>query len=372
MAEESGQERTQQATSKRLQEAREKGQIARSRELATMAVLMGAAGGLLITGHYVIDRMAALMRHGLSIPRNVLMDPARAPAWLGHALIDAMLIMAPLLAILTVVALIGQFALGGVAFSAEAIVPKWEKLDPVKGLQRLFSWNALAELFKAIVKFVLVGVIAALVLRHEAPRLLMLAREPLRPALADTVGLLAWSFLWLSAALILVAAADVPFQLWDHARKLRMTHQEVRDESKETEGNPQMRARVRQVQREMAQRRMMEAVPKADVVITNPTHYAVALSYDDSRAGAPRLVAKGADLVAAEIRRRAEQASVPIVPAPPLARAIYHNTKLDQEIPRALYLAVAQVLAYVYQLRTGAPPAPLPALPVPDDVQGVD
>ncbi len=370
MAEDSGQERTEQATPKRLREAREKGDIARSRELATMAVLLAAALGLLMTGRYAVERMASLMRQGLAVPRAVLLDPALLPQWLGHALTGMLLVLAPVLAILVVAALAGQFALGGVAFSPAGLAPKLEKLDPVKGLQRLFSWRALAEFLKAIAKCLLVGVVAVLVLRHEMPRLLMLGREPLQPALADAVTLLVHAFVWLASALVLVAAADVPFQLWDHARKLRMTRQELRDEAKETEGNPQMRARVRQVQREMARRRMMEAVPTADVVITNPTHYAVALSYDDSRAGAPRLVAKGADLIAAEIRRRAEAAAVPVVPAPPLARAIFHNTELDQEIPRALYLAVAQVLAYVYQLRAGAHPAPLPALRVPAELSG--
>lgn len=368
MAEDSGQERTEEATPKRRREAREKGQVARSRELGTMTVLMAGAIWMLVMGEAAMARLAALMTTTLSPPPAVLMDSSLLTRWFGNALWEGFWLVAPLLTMLVVAALVSPVALGGLAFSPAAIAPKLEKMSPIKGLARIFSWNGAIEFVKALAKFLLVSAVAVLVLRAAAPELLLLARQSLEPAVAHAAHLLAWAFLWLSAVLVLVAAIDVPFQLWDHTRKLRMTHQEVRDEHKESEGNPEVRARVRQVQREMAQRRMMEAVPDADVVITNPTHYAVALRYDAERAGAPRLVAKGAGEVAGRIRERAEAAGVPMFAAPPLARAIYFNTRLDQEIPRGLYLAVAQVLAYIYQLRAGAAPEPPAELPVPGEL----
>lgn len=368
MAEDSGQERTEQPTPKRLKEAREKGQIARSRELGTTLALLLSALSLLLLGRHTARQFEILMHSGLSLPRSLIMDPNRICGWFAHMILHGLWLCSPLFGVLMVAAVASNMALGGVAFSGQSLMPKPEKLNPLRGLGRIFSSKGLMELGKALTKFTLVAGVALLVLRSQAATLLGLGRQPLGDALAQMASLLAWGFLWLAGSLVLVAAVDVPFQLWDHNRNLKMTQQELRDELKETEGNPEVKGRLRRLQREMSQRRMMEAVPTADVVLTNPTHYAVALAYDDNRMGAPRVVAKGADLVAFRLRDIAREAEVPVMEMPPLARAIYHNTPLDGEIPRALYVAVAQVLAYVYQLRAGLTPETPPEVDVPDEL----
>lgn len=272
---------------------------------------------------------------------------------------------------LVVAALLGPIALGGWSFSSKAISFNWGKLDPVKGLGRIFAWRGFMELVKTLIKFIVVTTISALLLWQLAGQLLILGDEPLRQGLAHAAQILAWSFLGLSGVLILIALVDVPFQIFQHNRELKMTKQEVKDEMKETEGRPEVKSRIRTIQREMAQRRMMEEVPKADVVIVNPTHFAVALRFDYNM-NAPRVVAKGADLIAARIRKLADQHDVLVFSAPPLARALYFSTELNQEIPAGLYVAVAQVLAYVFQLKRATVegefrPQPPTELPVPDE-----
>jgi flagellar biosynthetic protein FlhB len=279
--------------------------------------------------------------------------------------------LAPLFLLLLAAAVLAPSALGGWIFSASSLALRIERLDPVRGLQRMFSLRALVELLKGVAKVVVVGAVAGLLLwglRHD---LAAMAAQPLEPALRHAVVVVGWSGLALSASTLLIAAADVPFQLFDHARKLRMTTQQVRDEMKETEGRPEVKTRIRQLQRQLARSRMMAAVPKADVVITNPTHYAVALRYDVGRAAAPVLLAKGSELVALRIREIAEANGVPVVSSPRLARAIFFSTELEAEIPAGLYLAVAQVLAYVFHLRNhhrgrGAAPVLPEDLPVPE------
>ncbi len=372
MAENSdGQERTEQATPKRQQDARRKGQIPRSRELNTLAMLMAAAGTLVVSGGHMAAQFADLLRNGLSFDRRAIFSPRGLIDAMDMALGAGLSLVAPFFVISVVVALASSVALGGWGFSAESLTPKFDKLNPIKGLKRLFAVRGLVELLKALAKFLLVGGVGIGLFLHYSSELIGLGYESVEAALAHAGEILARSFLVLSATLILVAAVDVPFQLWDHKRNLKMTKQEVKDESKDTEGKPEVKSRIRQMQREIAQRRMMEAVPEADVVITNPTHYAVALKYDEARMGAPVVVAKGKDLIAREIRERAIAAEVPIVSAPPLARAIFFSTELDQEIPAALYLAVAQVLAYVFQLRTagrhgGDVPPPPADIEVPE------
>ncbi len=375
MAEDTGQERTERATPKRLREARERGQVARSRELGSAALLTTGAATLLIAGGHMGGRTAALMRDALALRGAELGRPEALLARLAEALAAGYLTAAPLLVVAVVAAVAATLAVGGWVFSAQAVAFRPEKLDPVKGLQRIFSVQGLVELVKAVAKFALVLAVAVAVLAWEAPEILGLAREPLPAALAHAGRLFAVTFLLLAAALVLVAAADVPFQLWNHARQLRMTRQEVKDELKDTEGRPEVRSRIRQIQRQMAQQRMMAEVPRADVVVTNPTHYAVALRYEEGRRAAPVVVAKGADLVALRIRALAREAGVPVLELPPLARALYRSTDLGREIPAALYVAVAQVLAYVYQVRAaraaGAPEPPPPAeVPVPEDLAG--
>jgi flagellar biosynthetic protein FlhB len=373
MAGEDGQERTERATPKRLREAREKGQIPRSREFNTMALLMGLAGAMLLIGDDLLSGVAEMMHKGLIIERTQVFDTTVMISTFGRTLQDALWLLTPFFLVALVIALVAPLAIGGWGFSFQAVSFKWEKLDPVKGLKRLFAWRGLVELLKAIAKFLLVATVSVLMLWHLAGEFLSLGSQSLAQGMAHAAHLYGWAFLVLSATLVVIAAVDVPFQLWDHARQLRMTRQEVKDEFKETEGHPELRARIRAAQREMAQRRMMEDVPKADVVVTNPTHFAVALKYDQDKMRAPRLVAKGTDLVAGHIRRVAAANGVPVFEAPPLARALYHSTDIGREIPAGLYVAVAQVLAYVYQVKVarrqgGVEPSRPSNLPVPDEL----
>ena len=368
----SGQDRTEEATPRRRQQAQEKGQVPRSRELTTTVLLLGGTAGLMMLSGYMIEGLSALFREGLALDRQMIFLKDAGLLQLGRLTGAAALVLAPFCALLFLLAAAMPVALGGWSFSGEAMAPKLSKLDPIKGLGRLFGPRGLMELLKALAKFLLVGSVAALVLWWELDELLSLSGLPLEQALAQTAWLAGYTLLGVSAATALVAAVDVPFQLWQHNKQLRMTRQEVRDEFKETEGRPEVKARIRQLQQEMAQRRMMEAVPDADVVVTNPSHYAVALKYESQR-GAPRVLAKGKDLVAKAIRDRADAAGVPRIELPPLARALYAHTRLNEEIPPPLYLAVAQVLAYVFRLRsarnlgTAWPTAP-GSVPVPDDL----
>jgi len=367
------QEKTEQPTPKRLREAREKGQVARSRELNTTLVLLAGAGSLLILGGPMLSRIQEIVRRSFALEREVVFDPGMMHALLTLRITEALIMLLPLFGVLAVAAVLGPISMGGGGFSGKALAPKWSKLDPIAGLKRIFSWQGLMELGKTLAKFVLIAAISGSLLWGLSGSIMGLGRQSLEQGLGHAAWIIGWTFLLLAASLILVALVDVPFQLWTHQKQLRMTKQQVKDEYKETEGKPEVKSRIRQAQMEISRRRMMAEVPKADVVITNPTHYAVALRYDQKGAGAPRVVAKGADLVAAEIRERAREAGVPLFAAPPLARAIFYSTRLDQEIPAGLYVAVAQVLAYIYQLRAaGRPgartPTPPRDLPVPDEL----
>lgn len=367
-----GQDRTEEATPRRREQAREKGQVPRSRELTTTVLLLGGGGGLLFLSGYMMEGLLNIFREGFSLDRRMVFLDGAGIIQLGRLLKEAAWVVAPLSLLLMVMAALSPVALGGWSFSIEAIAPKLSKLDPIKGLARLFGPRGLMELLKALAKFLLVGFVAFLVLRSQLEALLTLSALSLEAAIARTAWLSGLTLLGVSAATILIAAIDVPFQLWQHNKQLRMTRQEIRDEFKETEGRPEVKARIRQLQREMSQQRMMEAVPTADVVVTNPSHYAVALKYEAQR-GAPRVVAKGKDLLALAIRERAEAHGVPRLELPPLARALFTHTRLEQEIPPALYLAVAQVLAYVYRLRSAksmgaAWPSAPQAVPVPDEM----
>ena len=370
MAEESAQERTEKATPKRLQDARDKGQVARSRELNSAALVLLGALGLWLLGERVGGAMQALLHDGLSMPRDVLLDPAAPGVWLGQAAGQALLALSPWLALAVVVAALAPLMLGGFLWSGENLQPKLERLNPAKGLKRVFSAQGAVETGKALGKFAVVGGLALLVMQQMAPALLGLGGEPLPAAIGHAGSLTARAFFLTALGLLLIAAVDVPFQLWNHARQLRMTRQDIKDEMKQTEGSPEVRGRQRQRQQELSRRRMMQDIPGASVVITNPTHYAVALRYDVGSDGAPRLVAKGADLIAAQIRAAAREHGVPVLEQPPLARALYYTTKLGAEVPRELYTVVAQVLAWVYQLRAGHTDLPqLDPLPVPDELQ---
>ncbi|PTU73292.1 flagellar biosynthesis protein FlhB [Pseudomonas mangrovi] len=371
---ESGQDRSEEPTQKRLDEARRKGQIARSRELNTLAVTLGGAGAALMFGGQIALDLMDVMRAGFSFSREALMDDGSMVKLLLASGTHALVALIPFMVILLIASILGPISLGGWLMSTEAMQPKFSRMSPLSGLKRMFSPQALAELGKALAKFVVLLGVALVVLSTVEDDLLSIAYEPLEAAIMHSAVLVGWSALWLSCGLILIAAVDVPFQLWSSKQKLKMTKQEVRDEYKDSEGKPEVKSRIRQLQREMAERRMMESVPSADVVITNPTHFAVALKYDPEKGGAPLLLAKGGDFLALKIREIAQEHRVILLESPQLARAVYYSTEVDHEIPAGLYLAVAQVLAYVYQLRQyqagkGKRPGALPDLPIPPDLR---
>lgn len=372
MAEDSDQEKTEEPTSKRLDEARKKGQIARSRELNTFAMMIVGATLLVTQGKQTGEGLLEMMRGEFQLTRDNIFDPLTLVIHFKQLMIDGLLLVAPFLAIMVVIAIIAPLSMGGWIFTWEAISPKFEKMNPIVGIPRLFALHGLIELIKALLKILLVFGIAVALYRSYISELLGLGAEPLEQSVQHALKIIGMCFLLLSASLVLIAMIDVPYQLWDHNKKLKMTLQEIKDEHKESEGSPEVKGRQRRMQMEMAHNRMMQEVPKADVIITNPSHFAVALRYEPNGNSAPKLVAKGVDLIAAQIRHIAIGAKVPLLAAPPLARALYYSTEIDQEIPQGLYLAVAQVLAYVYQLKEAeqndwAAPLPPTHIEVPDD-----
>ncbi|QOC21192.1 flagellar biosynthesis protein FlhB [Wenzhouxiangella sp. AB-CW3] len=348
------QEKTEQPTPKRLKDAREKGQVPRSRELTMTLVMLVGATTLYLTGGRYAERLSGVLERGFSVERGRLYDDQFILEYLAAQIADGLLTVAPKLLILVIVALMAPALIGGWNFSQKALVPKPERLNPIKGLKRVFGPRGLMELFKAMGKFLLVGSAAILVVYLSSDRFLTLGSMPTLPAMATAVGIAGFALISLSATLILIAAIDVPFQLHTHNKQLRMTRKEVRDEQKETEGQPEVKSKQRSLQQEISSRRMAEAVPKADVVVTNPTHFAVALKYDSDNMAAPVVVAKGADHMAAAIRRIAQEAGVPLLEAPPLARALFRSAEIGQSIPAELYVAVAEVMAWVYQIRNPA------------------
>ncbi len=368
-----GQEKTEEATPKRLQESRDKGQVARSRELTTMSLLLTSGFGFLMLGDQLVVDIMSLMKESFTASRMDFMDVNNMTIFLEDSIANALIALIPFFALVMLAAFFAPMALSGWSFSTKALAFKWDKLDPIKGLGRVFSVKGLMELVKALAKFILVMTIAVLLLWNQSEMYMLLGVKSVESAIAQAGNLLMWAFILLSCATILVAVIDVPFQLWDHARQLKMTLQEVKDEFKQTEGNPEMKRKVRETQMAMAEKRMMEEVPKADVIITNPTHYAVALKYDQANSGAPIVVAKGQDLVAAKIRSLAYSNNIPLVEAPPLSRALFYSTELNGEVPAGLYLAVAQVLAFVYQLRQKQSRFDetliMDDLPIPDDLK---
>ncbi|MBI6954740.1 MULTISPECIES: flagellar biosynthesis protein FlhB [unclassified Pseudomonas] len=373
---ESGQDKTEEPTDKRKKDSREKGEIARSKELNTVAVTLAGAGALMAFGGYLAETLMALMRMNFSLTREVVVDERYMAAFLLASGKMAIWAVQPVMLLLFVISFVAPIALGGFLFSGSLLQPKFSRMNPLSGIKRMFSLNALTELVKAMAKFFMILIVALVVLSADRQALLAIANEPLEQAIIHSVQVVGWSALWMAAGLLLIAAADVPFQLWQTHKKMKMTKQEVKDEYKDSEGKPEVKQRIRQLQREASQRRMMAAVPEADVIITNPTHYAVALQYDPEKGGmAPLLVAKGTDFVALKIREIGAEHNVQILESAALARAIYYSTELEQEIPAGLYLAVAQVLAFVFQVRQyragkGKPPEPLNKdLPIPEDLQ---
>ncbi len=364
-------ERTEQPTQKRIDEARKKGQVPRSVELNTAAVVLIAGGALHLLGGRLAGGMMELMRSGLSLTRDQALDESLAAPFFAGSVVNAILVIAPLLGLTVVAALAAPMLIGGWNLSFGAMAPDFSRLSPMKGLKRMFSARGLVELAKAFLKFLLVAAIAVTFLWSHTDDLLALNQRPVASAIGDALTLSGQAFMYLAGALAIIAAIDVPFQLWQHNQQLKMTRHEIREETKESEGSPEVKGRIRALQEATARRRMMQEVPKADVIVTNPTHFAVALRYDEKRMRAPIVVAKGADEIAARIREVAGEHLVPIFEAPPLARALYRNVSIGDAVPASLYVAVAQVLTYVYHVRaaqrTGTTPPPPPKVETPEE-----
>lgn len=373
MSEASDLERTEPASPQKLEKAREDGQVAQSRELATFVSLMVGGGTLWMMGSTLSTGMTQIMRSGMKFDSTFIADPASAITRLSSMTMEIVVVFAPLLLFLLVATLAAPMFLRGWLFSTKALVPKFSRLNPLAGIKRILSLDGLVEMLKAIGKVGLLGAVAVWLIWSKREVIFSLGMESI-PASTQHLGdLISRGFLLIAGAMIFIVLIDVPFQLWNHHKKLMMTKEELRQEAKESEGNPQIKARIRQQQREISRRRMMAEIPHADVVVTNPTHYAVALKYSDGDMRAPRVVAKGADLVAMRIREIAAANGVPTLEAPPLARALHQHTELGDEIPAALYAAVAEVLAYVFQLRNfrtagGYAPTMPVDLPVPKEL----
>jgi flagellar biosynthetic protein FlhB len=379
MAEESDVERTEPASSRRLEQARQEGQVPRSREIGAFLLLMVSASAFWMLGGWMMQRTSAIMRHGLSFDEQVLRDPRFMLTRFSDISLDALVAFGPLIMALVVAALVSPAFLGSWNFSTKALMPDITRLNPIKGLARVISWSGLLELVKGLAKAALIGSVAGHVLWSERGEILALLGQTVDAGLASAGRLVNYSYLIIVLSMLIIVGIDVPFQLWQYHNKLKMSKEEVRRENKEMEGNPEVRGRIRSLQREAARRRMMSAVPEADVIVTNPTHFAVALAYKNGM-GAPKVIAKGMGEIARKIRAIGAEHGVPLLEAPPLARALYRHTELDQEIPSSLYGAVAEVLAYVYQLsqwrqQGGNYPRPprditVPANMVPEWVNG--
>lgn len=375
MAEESDQEKTEEPTAKRLDDARKKGQVARSKELGTTGVLVASAIAMLIFGDLLGIRLMDMMEAQFVLDRDKAFDTSKMFVVFGDAIYTVITPLLGIFAIVVVAAFVANSLLGGINFSWEAIAPKFNKMSPLKGFKRMFGMQALIELIKSILKVAVVAACAVLLINIFIEDILYLSLEDLPNNTYDASELLAWIFLGLCCSTIVISLVDVPFQSWNHNKQLRMTKQEIKDEYKNTEGNPEVKGRIRQLQREMSQRRMMQEVPNADVVVTNPTHYSVAIKYDTEKSSAPFVVAKGADTIAMHIRKIAKEKEVPIIETPLLTRSIYYTTDINQEIPEQLFVAVAQVLAYVFQMQQhaegkGSKPKPLDKnLPIPTELR---
>jgi len=373
VAEESDLERTEPASSRRLEQAREEGNVPQSRELMAFMVLAAGAGVFWILGGWLSQRTSSLLRHGLSFSREAAFDTSLMTVSALALTAEAFVIAGPIFLLAMVAAIVTPFMIGGGVISPKAFQLDFNRMDPIKGLARMFSWQSVAELVKAVLKALLIGGVLYWLVKHEQDRLFALLGQPIETALISFAQVLLYSFIALVAGLAFIAAIDVPFQLWQYHDRLKMTYEELKREARESEGDPYLKAHIRSQQRELARSRMMTEVPKADVVVTNPSHFAVALKYESGTMGAPTVVAKGMNLIAQRIRDLAGEHQVPVLEAPPLARALYRHTDVGDQIPAPLYAAVAEVMAYVYQLNQFAlsaggllPPQAPAAIVIPD------
>ena len=373
MADSDSGEKTEEPTAKKLSEARKKGQIARSKDLGTMFVLVGSAVAIMLVGSMLTESLALIMRRLFTLTREEVMDIHALYGVLRGTVTHLIAPLAWIFVIIMIAAFIGNTMLGGMSFSAEAMAPKLSKMSPLAGFKRMFGVKAIVELIKSLLKFFVVFIVAYLLLSSLFDEILGLSLEAIPLNFEHAVTMLQWMFLVLALSIGIIAAIDAPYQTWDHTRQLKMTKQEIKDENKNTEGSPEIKGRIRRAQYQMSQRRMMQDVPDSDVVITNPTHYAVALKYDLEQGGAPMLVAKGIDQMAIHIRTIAKENNVEIIASAALARSLYYCAETNEEIPEELFAAVAQVLAFIFQLnehKKGKAKKPTPIaknLPIPDD-----
>lgn len=372
--EDSSQEKTEEASARKIEKAREEGQVPRSRDLTSTAILMLAAIGLYAFAGFMGEKIINVTRDNFSLSRATIFDPNAMIAHLARAMYDGLISMAPLMGLLVVASIVGPIALGGWNVSSKAMMPQLSRMDPLAGLKRMFSVKSLIELLKSIGKVAIILGATIWLLKFYAQDMFRMVDESTNNAIMHSLEISIFAFIALSATTIVIAAIDIPIQIYEYNKKLKMSRQDQKDESKDTDGKPEVKGRIRQLQREIAQRRMMANVPQADVVITNPTHFAVALKYDPEKMATPIMLAKGGDHTALKIREIAKAHNIEMIESPVLARAIFYTTDIDQEIPSGLYLAVAQVLAYVFQLRNyrkgrGEKPKYPRNLPVPKEMK---
>jgi flagellar biosynthetic protein FlhB len=369
---ESAQDKTEDPTAQKLNKAREDGQVARSTELPAAVIVIGSFVVLMLSGSWLISRLSTVFAQGFVFDRQLIEKPLLLPAHFGEQMLAAFVLVLPIVAFTMVAAIVASGMTGGYLFSFKAVMPKGSKLSLISGLKRIFGTHALVELGKAILKFVLVSTVLWWSLLSNMDSLVQIGQMGLEPALNAAGSMILQSGLWVALSLAVIAMIDVPWQKHSFIKRMRMTKQEVKDEFKQMEGSPEVKAQIRRRQREMANSRMMDRVKDADVIITNPEHFAVALEYDPTGDGAPIMVAKGSDHMAALIRAEAKTHGIHIFEAAPLARAIYFTTEVEQQVPEDLYHAVAQVIAYVFSLEAASPmnpPRPKPQVKVPPSMQ---
>jgi len=371
VASEDNDDKTESPTAQRLQKAREEGQIPRSKELTSVLIMLVGVCILWFGGASFGHRLSSVLSSGLRFDHKIISDQNLILGQIIIMLKTALIGMLPLLVGVVIIALVAPVMLGGLVFSTKTLAFKFSKLNPISGIGRLFSAQVGAELVKALMKALLMGGVAGLFLWQHWPEMMRLMSESPMTAMASAMNLAGLCALLVSLSIIPMVGFDVFWQIYSHLKKLRMSRQDIRDEFKQSEGDPHVKGRIRQMQRSAARRRMMADVPKADVIVTNPTHYSVALQYDENKMSAPKVVAKGAGAVALRIREIGTENRVPILEAPPLARALYRHAEIGQQIPGQLYAAVAEVLAWVWQLKRwrlsgGQRPVKPENLPVPE------
>lgn len=364
-------DKTEAPTSHRLEKAREDGQVPRSKELTSILILLVGVSIIWMGGEAFARRLSMMLTAGLRFDHNIINDPNLILSQIILLIKNAMFALLPLISGVVVIAILGPLMLGGLVFSGKSLQFQFSKLNPLSGIKRLFSAQVAAELVKALMKALLMGSVAGFYLWHKWPDVMRLMTEAPVTAMASALNIAGMCCILVVLAIIPMVGFDVFFQIYSHIKKLRMSRQDIRDEFKQQEGDPHVKGRIRQMQRDAARRRMMSDVPKADVIVTNPTHYAVALQYDENKMSAPKVVAKGSGLIALRIREIGTENKIPMLEAPPLARALYRHAEIGQQIPGQLYAAVAEVLAWVWQLKrwrlTGGQRPVKPAnLPVPE------